>query len=112
MSLWDTVLGCLIIIGAIHRAEFTLTGHATLKLVAYLSRCSLFEWIGAAARYQRTSKKNQDRRGLHLLILGNERRIAIADCGYRIAERIDRINRIYGIDFKFQISFFRIQTIL
>ena len=78
MGLWDAVLGRLIIIGAIHRAKFTLTGHATLKLVAYLGWGSLFEWIGAAACYQRASKKNQDRRGLHLLILGNERANAIA----------------------------------
>jgi hypothetical protein len=73
MSLWDAVLGCLIVIGAIHRTEFTLPGHAAFELVAHLARGSLFERISATARHQRTSEKDRDRQGLHLLILGNER---------------------------------------
>ena len=73
MSLWDAVLGCLIVLSAIHRAEFTLAGHAALELVAHFARGSLFEWIGATARHQRTSEKDRDRQALHLLILGNGR---------------------------------------
>jgi hypothetical protein len=73
MSLWDGVLGRLIIIRAIHRAEFTLTGHAAFELVGHFARGSLFEGISATARHQRATQKNQDRQGLHLLILGNER---------------------------------------
>ena len=73
MSLWDAVFGCLIVLSAIHRAEFTLTGYAAFELVAHFARSSLFESVGATARHQRPSEQNQDRQGLHLLILGNER---------------------------------------
>jgi hypothetical protein len=71
MSLRNTVFAGLIVGRPLDRTEFSLAGHAAFKLVADFAGGALFERIGTTARYQRTSKENQDRQGPHLPILGS-----------------------------------------
>jgi hypothetical protein len=66
--------------GPLHWAERSLAGDAALKLPLHFLRAALFKRISAATRSQPCDHE-QDRQALHLLILGSERCIAIADCG-------------------------------
>jgi hypothetical protein len=88
MSLWHAVLSRLIVRRAIDRTELALTGNSTLELVA-----DFIAFEPSASRqpkYARGEKEN--RQALHLLILGSESFIAIADCGCSGARRGERRN--------------------
>jgi hypothetical protein len=54
--------------GALQRAKRSLTGHASLQLLLHFLRAALFERVCAAARNQPCDRE-QDREGLHPLIL-------------------------------------------
>jgi hypothetical protein len=71
MSLRDAVLSRRIIRRSINRADRSLAGHAALELSSHVLRAALFQWIGTPTRNQRERAEN--RQGLHLFILGNER---------------------------------------
>jgi hypothetical protein len=73
MGLRDSVLVCLVTGWTIHRAELTLTCDAAFELALDFLCAPLFERIGATAHHQCACDREQDRQGLHLLILGNER---------------------------------------
>jgi hypothetical protein len=59
--------------------ECSLPGDATLQLRLNFRARALFERIGATARNQYAAGRNENRRRLHLLILGSERCIAIEE---------------------------------
>ena len=72
MGLRNSVLVCLVAGWAIHRPELTLTGDATFELALDFLCAPLFERIGATAHHHCVSDREQDRQGLHLLILGSK----------------------------------------
>jgi len=72
------MLVCGIIFAAIYGADLSLAGNAALQLLADLSGGALFERIGATGREQRACDWDEDRQGLHLLILGSRSVIARA----------------------------------
>jgi hypothetical protein len=55
---------------ALLRYDFTLAGQAALELRSDFFACSIFERIGATPGDQHAADHNQDRQGLHPLILG------------------------------------------
>jgi hypothetical protein len=77
MSLRDAVLSRGIIRRSINRAYCSLAGYAALELTSYVLGAALFQRIGTPTRNKR--ERANHRQGLHLLILGNEREIAIAE---------------------------------
>jgi len=90
---------------SIDGTELAFPRHSFLQMAADL--VAFEPSLGTTADRERAGQGDEQQNGLHPLILESERSIAIADC-----KRVDRINRIYGIDLEFQISFFRIQSIL
>jgi len=79
MCLWHGVFPGLIILRAIDRAECSLTGDTAFQLSFNFSGAALFQRICATACQHRPGNREEDRQALHLLILGSERLIAIAD---------------------------------
>jgi hypothetical protein len=79
MSLWDAMLCGWIASWSLHRADCSLTSHSSLELSLHLLRAALLEGIGAPTHSQ-VCDREQDREGLHLLILRTKCRIArVAD---------------------------------
>src|SRR5438128_12682735 len=57
----------------VDRTEYSLSGHATLKLPSHFVRAALFHRISAASCDQRQCDQEQDRHAFHLLILESTR---------------------------------------
>ena len=76
MGLRNSVLVCLVARWTIHRPELTLTCDAAFELALDFLCAPLFDRIGTTAHHQCVCDREQDRQGLHLLILGSDQAIA------------------------------------
>jgi hypothetical protein len=76
VSLGDGMFVCLILRRTINRPERSLTSHPAFELGLDFLGTSLLERIGATCRDRCKRNQEQERKRLHLLIVGSDRSVA------------------------------------